>query len=443
MNIMDNKTHRSTFVALLILLFTSGNVVASEGARLSDQASDPRNMRWMVGFPPEPSLRITQPDSNYFSFPKLRWSVCHLRELLPTARVRRNPYLALPFEYALDAGIERVTFSPMNSNTDMTWQESLSANYTDGLLILHKGKVVYEYYSGCLSEHTLHAAMSMTKSFTGLIAQILISNGELDETALVSSIIPELSSSAFGDATVRQVMNMTTALDYSENYADPNADIWIYSKAASPMPKAPDYDGPEGYFEYLQTVRKKGVHGEEFGYKTVNSDVLGWIIARTTGMAFEDAVHNYLWDHLGVENDAYITVDGLGTAFAGGGLSATLRDLGRLGQMMLDDGKVNGLQLVPEEAIDAIRRGGDKEVFAKGGFTTLTGGSYQSMWWVFHNDNGAYAARGVHGQTVYIDPTAEMVLVRLASFPVSANSKIDPTSLPAYQAVADYLMSKN
>ena len=80
--------------------------------------------------------------------------------------------------------------------------------------------------------------------------------------------------------------------------------------------------------------------------------------------------------------------------------------------------------------------------FAKGGFTTLAGGSYRSMWWVLHNDNGAFAARGVHGQTIYVDPTAEMVIVRLASFPTAKNSAIDPTSLPAYEAIAAYLMSK-
>lgn len=97
----------------------------------------------------------------------------------------------------------------------------------------------------------------MTKSMTGLLAEILVVEGALDDTVKVSSIIPELSDSAFGSATVRQVMDMTTALDYSEDYSDPNADIWIYSKAASPLPKPKEYNGPNGYFEYLQTVRQK------------------------------------------------------------------------------------------------------------------------------------------------------------------------------------------
>jgi CubicO group peptidase (beta-lactamase class C family) len=93
--------------------------------------------------------------------------------------------------------------------------------------------------------------------------------------------------------------------------------------------------------------------------------------------------------------------------------------------------------------VENIMAGGDKEAFAKAGYTTLPGGSYKSMWWIFHNAHGAIAARGVHGQTIYIDPTAEMVIVRYSSFPSAKNSQIDPTSLPAYQAVADYLMSKD
>ena len=120
--------------------------------------------------------------------------------------------------------------------------------------------------------------------------------------------------------------------------------------------------------------------------------------------------------------------------------TAGLRDLGRIGLLMLGEGEINGERLFPAEAVENIRRGGDRSAFAEAGYTTLPGGSYRSMWWVFHNEHGAYAARGVHGQTIYVDPKAQMVLVRLASFPQAQNGFIDPTSLPAYQAVATYLM---
>lgn len=114
----------------------------------------------------------------------------------------------------------------------------------------------------------------------------------------------------------------------------------------------------------------------------------------------------------------------------------------QFGQLMLNGGELNGQRLFPSEVVAKIRAGGDRSKFGSG-FPTVGAGSYTSQWWVFHNDHGAYAARGVHGQTIYIDPTAEMVLVRLASYPRAQNGFIDPTSLPAYQAVAEFLMSRD
>lgn len=418
------------------------NTFSQTGAPLSAEESDPMKLGWMTGFPPPPDKLIMQPESDFFSFPKLRWTVCHIRELMPTKEVSRGIGAPVPLAYALDSQIDFVTFAPIGSKERISWKESLSKNYTDGILIIHKGRVVYERYLGELNEKGKHAAMSMTKSLTGLLAEILVVEGQLDDKTMVESIVPELKSSAFGNATVRQVMDMTTALDYSEDYSDPEADIWIYSKAASPLPKPKEYKGPNGYLEYIQTVPQNGSHGDVFGYKTINTDALGWIISRTTGKDLATLLSERIWSRMGAEQDGYMTVDAKGTPFAGGGLSAGLRDLGRIGLLMLNGGEINSNRLFPAPVVDNIQAGGDKAAFAKAGYKTLSGGSYRSMWWVLHNKHGAFAARGVHGQTIYVDPTAEMVIVRFASFPTAGNATIDPTSLPAYQAVAEYLMEK-
>ncbi len=439
---MKTKTSNpGVTLVVLTSLVLSGAVLAET---LSQEESDPRLLGWMEGFPPATDKLVMQPDSDFFSFPKLRWTVCHFRELLPTEQVSRGIGAPEPLEYDLDEiAIDAVTFRPMGGRETMTWKESLAANYTDGMLIIHKGKIVYERYFGCLDDNGKHGAMSMTKSMTGLLAEILVAEGSLDDTQLVTSVVPELADSAFGNATIRQVMDMTTGLAYSEDYSDPDADIWIYSRAASPLPKAEDYAGPDGYFEYLQTVKPEGSHGEAFHYKTINTDALGWIISRVSGMEFTELLSDRIWGRMGAELDAYVTVDGKGTPFAGGGMSAGLRDLGRIGLLMLNEGEINGNRLFPSEVVADIRQGGSKEAFEKAGYKTLKGGSYRGMWWLLHNDHGAFAARGVHGQTIYIDPAADMVLVRLASFPTAKNAAIDPTSLPAYQAVAEYLMSRD
>ena len=409
---------------------------------LDAEASDPRNMGWMQGFPPAPDKVIGPPAGNFLSFPKLRWGFCHLRDLQATRRISRGVGHASAMTENLDASIDDLTFTPMGTKALMSWRESLDANYTDGILVMHKGEIVYEYYSGCLDREGRHGAMSVTKSFVGTVAEMLVADGVLDDSALVESYVPELAKSAFGSATVREVMDMTTALVFNEDYADPNADIWIYAAAGDPTPKPDSYAGPRNFYEYLQTVQKDGEHGDAFAYKSVNTDALAWVIARASGKDFVQHLSERIWKPLGMEQEADMMVDCLGTPLSAGGLSLSLRDAARFGQTMLQGGVWNGEQVIPKAAVESISGGGSPEKFVSAGYTTLDGGSYRSQWWALHNDNGAYSARGIHGQAIYVDPTAEMVIARFATYPISFNAVIDPTSLPAYQAVADYLMSR-
>ena len=145
------------------LASVSGN---AENTPLTAQESDPQVMGWMQGFPPPDDKLIAQPQSNFFSFPKLRWTVCHIRELMPTSEVSRGIGAPSKLDYALDKNIDAITFTPTGSKQKMTWRQSLDANYTDGIMVMHHGKVVYERQNGCLNELGNHAAMSMTKSLT-------------------------------------------------------------------------------------------------------------------------------------------------------------------------------------------------------------------------------------------------------------------------------------
>ncbi len=383
-------------------------------------------------------------DGSFFTFPALRYSVCHMRQYLPTTNVPRNNTARItPFRYRLDMdAIDRLTFIPLGHAEPMTWRESLAQNYADGVIILHKGRVVYERYFENLTPEGLHAVMSVTKSFTGTLAATLVAEGKLDPTKLVSYYLPELAGSGFGDATVREVMDMTTAIRYSEEYTDPNAEVWAFSAAGNPFADHPA-GTPQGYHDYLRTVRKSGTHGEQFGYRTVNTEVLGWIVERVGGATVAEQLQRRIWGRMGMEQDAYYQVDAVGTPFAGGGLNASLRDLARFGQMMLQGGRWHGRQIIPAEVVEDIRFGSDVAPFAASDYgKKLPGWSYRNMWWVSNNANGAYMARGVHGQAIYVDPAAEMVIVRLASNPNASNTLNDYISLPAYQAVADYLMGR-
>jgi CubicO group peptidase (beta-lactamase class C family) len=115
--------------------------------------------------------------------------------------------------------------------------------------------------------------------------------------------------------------------------------------------------------------------------------------------------------------------------------------MARFGEMIRLGGKWQGQQVVPRAVIDDIRGGASREAFVHGGYTTLPGWSYHNQWWISHDDHGAFMARGIHGQAIYVDPKAEMVIARFASHPLASNLLLDPTSLPAYRAVAEYLLS--
>lgn len=438
------QTYFNSSILFTCSIFLSCNIGnAQEKTKYLDaQQSDPIKMGWMVGSPPPAERTLRFDDGSFFEFPALRWSVAHMRQFMPTINVSRGLEASTPLESNLNNNIDKIKFTPLGEKKSITWEESLQKVYADGVLIMQHGKIVYEKYLGALTIEGQHAAMSVTKSFTGTLGILLVQEGLIDPTKLVSEYIPELQNSAFGDATVRQVMDMTTALQFSEDYADPNAEIWKFSAAGNPLPKPKNYDGPKTYYEYLPTVKKSGTHGEVFGYKTVNADVLGWIIARVTGKTVTEVLSERIWKKIGTDQDGYYSIDAIGTPFSGGGYNLGLRDMARFGQLILDNGKANGEQIIPKSAIDDIKKGGDKKAFAKANYTLLKGWSYRNMWWITNNVNGAFCARGVHGQLIYIDPKADMVIVRFASNPIASNSANDPYSLPAYEAVAKYLIDK-
>ena len=410
-------------------------------APLSAAESDPVKMGWMVGTPPPTDKLIRYADMGHYTFPKTRWSFANFRSLVPTKNISRGDAAVAVLPRVEHSEIDALSFVPTGRTAPMTWAQSLEANYTDAILVLHKGHVVYERYFGVMKPHQAHMSMSVTKSVFGTLGATLLAEGALDANALISEYIPELKDGAYADATVRQVLDMRIGVKYSENYADPNAEVWQHMRAGSVFPRAPNYVGPQSFYDFLQTVKKDGEHGHGFHYKTVNSDVLGWLIGRVAGQSVGDVLSQRVWSKLGTESDAYLLIDGAGTEFAGGGLNATLRDIARFAEMMRLDGRFNGRQIIPKAVVDDIRLRGDKEAFVQGGgFPTLSGYAYRNMWWVTNNEHGAYMARGIHGQSIYIDPRVEMVIVRFASHPVALNLASDPTSLPAFHMLAKHLM---
>ncbi len=412
-------------------------------------ASDPVVLGLMQGSPPPPAKRIRFEDDRFLSFPQIRWSLSHMRELVPTVAVWRGSGPKSDLGVAarggpgkIDSGtIDALAFDDLSGRRH-SWAESLARTYTDGIIVLHRGVNVYERYFGALQPHRPHACFSITKSYAATLAATLIHERALDEHKAVPYYLPEMAQSAYADSTLREVLDMQVGVKYSETYSDPEADIWHYSRAGGLRSRPADYAGPGNYYDYLTTLRKEGGHGAAFAYKTINTEVLCWIMTRVTGASLAEMLSERIWSQIGCEEDAYIAVDSIGVAMGGGGMSASLRDMCRFGELMRCEGAWAGKQVLPAAVIADIRRGSDPAKFALAGYTLLPGYSYRNMWWVSHDPLGVFEGRGIHGQRLYIAPEAEVVIARFASHPIASSAANDPITMPAFASLSRLLMSR-
>ncbi|MGV3683225.1 MAG: serine hydrolase domain-containing protein [Acidovorax sp.] len=430
-----------TFLARAALALVLGGVLAA-GAHAQAPAAPalppPESVTldklgYMGTFPPEGAQRVDL--SNSYKYPQMRWALQHLRELQPTRNIRRGN--AAPSALPADSRpLGAVAFED-DKGQPITVDQWLTRTYTDAIVVLHKGKVVYERYDNQMKPWTPHLLFSVTKSFTGLMAAQLAHEGRIDPDALVTKYVPELADSAWGDMKVREVMDMTGAVRFREVYTDPTTEIFGYSWSAGMLPRPPGYQGPTNIYDFLKTLKKEGEHGEGFVYRTVHSEVLGWIVSRATGRHWAELMGENIWQKLGMEEDAHVMVDSVGTPLQGAGLNATARDLARFGEMLRQGGTFNGQKVFDKAVIDDTAKGGDRGKFQFRGIQTARPGySYRNQWWVLHNADGAYEASGIHGQMVHVNPAAEMVVVKLSSHPVASAAATHALTLKAWSALA-------
>jgi CubicO group peptidase (beta-lactamase class C family) len=422
----------------LALLASLCSAAAAQDQKLQlppPEATDPVALGLMKGFPPPPDKVVTL--ANTLKFPNGRWTYHHLREVGPTANIWRGAKSPSVLRQDLRP-LDDVAFTDDKSQqtTIAEWQKN---TYTDALLVLHKGRIVYEkYYVGETAEQP-HALWSMTKSFTGLLATILINDGKLDPNAKIAQYIPELASSAWGDATLQQTLDMTTGLHYDEVFTDPKSDVFRYVIATGLLPAPAGYGGPRSLLDFLKTVGKQGEHGAGFQYKSVNTEVVGWVLQRVTGASYAELVSEKIWRNIGAEQDGFVWVDPAGAQAASIGLNATLRDLGRFGEMLRNDGRTGEQQIVAKAVLDEIRKGGDREKFKASGQTVRAGYSYHNQWWISHDASGSFEAKGLNGQHIHINPAAELVIVKLSSHPVGNTLFTHALDRRAFEAIANAL----
>jgi CubicO group peptidase (beta-lactamase class C family) len=383
----------------------------------------------MVGSPPEPGQLVTT--ASWQEGPKNRWAFQHVGELVPSAVVSRGtgpvfPLVSAPRDLSA-IPLERVA-------SGRTLEEFLEATYTDGFLVLKDGLVLCERYFNGMRPDSRHLLQSVSKSLCGVLAGELAESGGLDLEATVVTYVPELWDSAFGDATVSQLLDMTVAVEFNEEYSDPDSDVQAQDRVAGWRPRR--IDDPESSYAFLAGLRKHGSHGTCFQYCSATTDVLAWVLERATGRRYPDLLSDELWSRIGAEHDAFVTVDETGFAFANGGVSVSVRDLARFGQLVLNGGSVDGHRACSSAWVDAIRAGADPGLLRGTGFAEeFPEGSYRAQWWVTGGPTGAIESRGIFGQFLWIDHAAGVVIVKLSSLPAALAIGVTAEHHRAFAAV--------
>ena len=394
----------------------------------------------MAGTPPFPAQSLVTL-GNWQEPPFNRWAFQHIRELIPTVRISRGDGRPRSLPRA-ERDLSGLPFR--SGDRELTVGEMLADTHTDGFLVLHRGRIVTEQYFNGMSPDTPHLLMSVSKSVVSSVAGVLAGAGQLDVSAPVEKIVPELTGTSFQGATVQHLLDMRAGTHFDETYDNPQSDVRTYERVYLWRPDGPEAR-PADALQYYGTLYNDGEHGGPFRYRSILTDVLGWVLEKAGGARLHELIARLVWQPMGAEFDAEITVDAHGNAMADGGICATLRDVGRFGLLFAAGAATSRrFQVAPPAWISDTIAGAPDGAEA---FTAVSGGvpgfpadgHYRNCWWVREPSVPFFYASGINGQNVFVHVPSQTVVAKLSTWPTALSSQLRVTT-DAALAIADALM---
>lgn len=382
-------------------------------------------------------------DATNWKLPEnLHWSFQHMADFLPTAEISRGGGEAADLPAAHRDLDSILVPAAVPGQLPVTVGAVMATTETDGWMLLHRGQVLTEQYFGQMAAPSPHLLMSMSKSLIGAVAGSLCDSGILDPDAQLTGYIPELAGTGYDGATVRHLLDMRSGINFSENYLDPLSGIRLLEQAIGWAPtKAP---GPTGMYPFLKTLQRKTAHGGVFEYRSCETDMLGWVCEAAAETSMPELMSQVLWSKLGAEADASIAIDQFGTGTFDGGISATLRDMARFGALFLNEGRsLTGEQVLSAAWVEQTFAGApdSRDAFAASpGDYRMPGGMYRNQMWFPYAGNDVVLCMGIHGQMVYVNRPAEVVGVKLSSWPLPQDPVKLYATLGAFDSIAAALM---
>jgi len=313
----------------------------------------------------------------------------------------------------------------------------IKSSGTTGLVVLANGKLVFEDYYQGNDAQSQAISWSVGKSFVSALIGFALADGSISSLQdPVGDYVPLLRQSGYADVSIQDVLEMSSGIDFNEDYADPQSGI--------------NQLGEEIFLgrstnEWIARLQKAGPAGREHHYISVNTQVLGMVLEAATGEKLASYMEKKLWSRLGPEGDARWLTDAHGTELAFAGLNVRTRDYARFGQLYLDQGRnLKGEQLLPAQWVqDSVT---PRTAYLQPGrslFEGIPALGYAYQFWIPQGNEGEFMAIGVYGQFIYVNPTRQVVIAKnsaYADYNVDGD-RMEYEALEAFRAIARKLGS--
>ena len=349
---------------------------------------------------------------NWRTYPFSQFAFSNVKKIIPTAIISKGTKES---SFNLDIQDLNSLIFENKYNEKSSLSTFLENNLADNFVVIQKGKKVFEWFKYSELKNNQHILFSVSKSLTSLLTGMLIQDNFIKESKKISFYIPEIKESAYKNATIRNLLDMTVASDFSEDYLDRTGLFNLYREATGFNPR---HSGSTiGLNEFLtkmpQSVKS---HGEYYQYCSPNTDLLGWIIERVTKEKFSNVFSNYIFQKCEPKNEAYITLDPKGAPRTAGGICMTIDDLSKLAEMVRCKGSLGNKQIIPENLmVELIDYENKFPWISKEKGILFPKGGYRSKWYQTGLQNKEICAIGIHGQWIWIDPVRKISILLFSS----------------------------
>lgn len=388
----------------------------------------------MKGSPPPIEYQVTL--DNWRKYPFNSWSFVNVRNLIPTSPIYNNPDKEVILQKQL-IDIDDLVID--HKNTSYKLKEIFKICDTDAFLVMHKGKIKFEFYDKFTRFNTPHIIFSVSKSLTSLLTGILVEKKVININNYISHILPETKGTAYEDATVRNVLDMSIASGFIEDYTG-QAEIFKKYRSSTgwDLPETNSTQTVKGLHDFLCSMPKSNQkHGKKYHYCSPHSDLLGWIIERASGENYSKIMADLLFKKAGINHEANVTVDKWGASRAAGGISVSPYDLLLLSELVRNHGSNKNGQVIPAAWIeDFVNNKNNNSYLNQDNLERFPNGNYRSKWYQTGFKDNEYCAIGIHGQNIWINPQKEITIVRMSSASDPINIKTEELMFSVFDEIS-------